>query len=143
MFLVIIDAHSKWMEVMPMKTATAFTTIEELRWVFAKFGIPEFIVSDNGLQFIATEFEQFYQKNGIRHIAAYHPASNGLAEKAVQIFKQAFKKLTSSSIQHRVSQLLLQYRVTPHTTTGVSPAELLLNYRSRTRLDCIRPSLQK
>ena len=67
MFLVIIDAHSKWMEVIPMKTATPFTTIEELRWVLAKFGISEFIVSDNGPQFIATKFEQFCQKNGIRH----------------------------------------------------------------------------
>ena len=88
-----------------MKTATAFTTSEKLRWVFAKIGIPEFIVSDNGPQFIATQLEELCQKNDIRHIriAAYHPASNGLAKKAVKIFKQDFKKLTSGSIQHSIS----------------------------------------
>ena len=47
MFLVIIDAHSKWMEVIPMKSATTLTTTQQLRMVFSRFGIPESIVSDN------------------------------------------------------------------------------------------------
>ena len=48
MFLIMIDAHSKWIEVFPMATATALTTIQRLRQLFAQFGIPESIVSDNG-----------------------------------------------------------------------------------------------
>ena len=45
MFLIVIDAHSKWIEVFPMATATAMTTIQRLTQLFAQFGIPESIVS--------------------------------------------------------------------------------------------------
>ncbi len=97
MFLVVVDAHSKWLEGIPMKTATALKTIQQLRKLFARFGIHESLVSDNGPQFIAAEFQQFCQQNGIRHVqvAPYHPASNGLAERAVQTFKQGIRKLKS------------------------------------------------
>ena len=108
MFLVIIDAHSKWMEVILMKSATTLTTTQQLRMVFSRFGIPESIVSDNGPQFSSYEFEQFCRKNGIRHIqvSPYHPASNGLAERAVQTFKQGFQKHTEGTIQDRIAWLL-------------------------------------
>ena len=83
MFLVVVDANTKWLEVILMKTATALTTVQQLRILFATFGVPESIVSDNGPQFTGTEFEEFCKKNGICHvcIAPYHPASNGLAER--------------------------------------------------------------
>ena len=88
MFLVAINAHSKWIEVLPLSVATAQTTIQQLRQLFARFGIPESIVSDNGPQFIAAEFKEFCRVNGIQHakVAPYHPSSNGLAERAVQVF---------------------------------------------------------
>jgi len=49
MILVVVDARSKWIETYPMATATASTTIQQLR-LFAKFGIPQSIVSDNSPQ---------------------------------------------------------------------------------------------
>ena len=81
--------------MLPMTTATALTTIHHLRTLFAKFGIPESLVSDNGSQFTAAEFQLFCKQNGIRHIqvAPYHPASQGLAERAVQTFKKEFRNL--------------------------------------------------
>ena len=54
--LVVVDAHSKWIEVLPMGTATSWTTIQQLRQLFARFGLPSSIVSDNGPQFVSTEF---------------------------------------------------------------------------------------
>ena len=51
MFLVLVDAYSKWMEVMPVGAATAAGTIAKLRHVFAVHGLPEKIVTDNGPQF--------------------------------------------------------------------------------------------
>ena len=73
MFLVVIDAHTKWIEF-PMNTATAFTTIQRLRQLFAQFGIPDSIV-----QFAAAEFDNFCRLNGVVHtkVAPYHPSSNG------------------------------------------------------------------
>ena len=56
MFLVVIDAHSKWIEVSPMVTATSLTTIQQLRQMFSRFGLPDIIVLDNGPQFASSEF---------------------------------------------------------------------------------------
>ena len=85
MFLIIVDAHSKWLNVYPIKTATSAATIERLRWSFATHGLPDTIVSDNGTVFTSGEFSNFLQRGGIRHIrsAPSHPATNGLAERTV------------------------------------------------------------
>ena len=79
MFLVV-DAHSKWLEVLPTSQAMSTVTIEKLRCIFATFGLPEIIVSDNGTAFTSKEFQEFTQANGIVHIktAPYHPASKQL-----------------------------------------------------------------
>lgn len=144
MFLILVDAHSKWMEVKPVSSATSAVTIEQLRSIFATHGLPEMLVSDNGSVFTSEEFKAFTKNNGIRHVtsAPYHPASNGLAERAVQTFKESMKKFSDGSISTRVSRFLFAYRNTPHTTTGSSPAELLFSRRPRTRLDLIRPSVE-
>eukprot|EP00118_Oscarella_pearsei_P023940 m.294153 g.294153 ORF g.294153 m.294153 type:complete len:243 (+) comp40742_c0_seq65:3091-3819(+) len=75
MFLVVVDAYSKWLEVTPMSGSTSFKTIRVLRELFARFGCPELLVSDNGTQFTSTEFEEFLAAAGVRHItsAPYHP----------------------------------------------------------------------
>ena len=141
MFLVLIDAHSKWIEAFCTPNATSSTVIEELRTTFARFGLPETVVTDNGTCFVSAEFEAFLEVNGIKHItsAPYHPASNGLAERAVQIVKKGLKKITSGRIRDRLAKILMPYRLTPQSTTGISPAELLLGRRPRSRLDCIKP----
>ena len=73
----IVDSFSKWFEVVPMKSTTATRTVEELRNLFAQHGLPEELVSDNGTQFIASEFKVFMSSNGVKHTkcAPYHPAS--------------------------------------------------------------------
>ncbi|CAB4018994.1 Transposon Tf2-9 poly, partial [Paramuricea clavata] len=147
MFLVVVDAHSKWPEVIPMKSTTAAKTIEVLRNLFARFGIPEQIVSDNGPQFVSEEFRSFMKSNGVKHItsAPYHPATNGLAERSVQTFKQALRSMEESSkpIQEKLAKFLITYRNTPHSTTGESPAQLMLGRPIRTRLDLVKPNLNR
>ena len=130
MFLIAVDAHSKWPEVHPMVSTTATKTVDLLRSLFAAYGLPEQVVTDNGPQFIAEEFATFMRTNGIRHIrtAPYHPSSNGQAERFVQSFKQAIKASQDSKLPlcHRLSDFLLTYRSTPHATTGAAPASLFL-----------------
>ena len=144
-FMIIVDAHSKWLEVVPMTSTTSEKTIEELWKIFAQFGLPEQLVTDNGPQFTSREFETFVKANGVKHIcsAPYHPATNGEAERFVQTFKRALKasKQETGSLQTRLSRFLVCYCSTPNVTTGVTPAELSLKRCIRTRLDLLKPSV--
>ena len=144
MFLIFIDAHSKWVEAFPTNSSTSAVVIDRLRTVFAQFGLPEIVVTDNGTCFVSDEeFEQFLQLNGVKQTtsAPYHPSSNGLAERAVQIVKKGLQKVTDGSVVTRLARILTSYRVTPQRTTGVSPAQLLLGRQPRTRLDMLRPDI--
>ena len=143
MFLLIVDSHSKWLEVHVTTNATTATTIEKLQTTFAGFGLPDVLVSDNGPAFSSDEFKVFLKQNGIQHILTppYHPASNGLAERYVQVFKDGMKKVTEGTIESRVARVLARYRVTPQSTTGTSPAELMFERKLHTKLDLLKPTL--
>ena len=144
-FLIAVDAHSKWAEVVEMSQTTTAKTITALRHMFATHGIPEQLVSDNGPQFTSTEFVEFVKANGIKHTKSspYHPATNGKAERFVRTFKEAMKTGRSGglTLAHQLDNFLLTYRTTPHSTTGVPPCELLMGRSLHTRLDLLRPNL--
>ena len=144
MLLIIVDAHSKFIECHVVSTANSANTIVKLLQTFATHGFPSQLVSDNGTQFTSEEFAQFCRGNGIQHIrsAPYHPASNGLAERAVQTVKNGLKKTVGPNLETRLYNFLMIYRLTPQTTTGESPAELLLKRRPRSRLDLAYPDVQ-
>ena len=65
MFFIVVDAHSKWPEVIVMSSTTTQHTIKSLRSIFSRFGLPEQLVSDNGPQFTSDEFAEFMRGNGI------------------------------------------------------------------------------
>ncbi|UYV63839.1 K02A2.6-like [Cordylochernes scorpioides] len=92
--LIVVDSHSKWIEAIPMRETTTRKTIEQLRRLFSSYGLPEELVSDNGPQFTGSEMKGFLEGNGIKQtlIPAYHPQSNGLAERAVRTIKTALDK---------------------------------------------------
>ena len=143
MFLVAIDAHSKWPEVVQMASTTSQKTIGALKAMFAAYGLPEQIVTDNGPQFVAEEFAVFMRSNGIKHIrsAPYHPATNGAVERFVQTLKRALRAQdgSASPLCEQLSSFLLTYRATPHATTNESPSQLFLGRQIRIRLDLLRP----
>ena len=125
-----------------MRSTTSAATIVKLREIFATHGLPETIVCDNGPNFTSAEFENFLSKNGIRHtlVSPYHPAPNGQAERAVRAFKEGVEKMEEGTMQDKLSRFLLKYRTTPHTTTGATPAELLMKRKLRTKLDLVVPN---
>ena len=144
MYFIIVDAHSKWPEVFEMPSTSAEQTVCTLRNLFASYGLPLQLVSDNGPQFVSSCFEQFMKVNGIKHIrcAPYHPSSNGLAERFVRSFKEALKTGNTSGISstQRLANFLLSYRSSPHATTGCSPSSLFLKRDLRTRMDLLKPN---
>lgn len=143
-FLVIVDAHSKWLEVFIMNNISSAETIKTLTTLFARYGLCEEIVSDNGTQFTSDEFAQFCARHGIRHIRTTpgHPQSNGQAEKYVDIVKSALKKASNDggNVVDSLQKFLFRYRSTPHSTTNATPAELFLKRQLRTVLDLLRPT---
>ncbi|KAF2890905.1 hypothetical protein ILUMI_15268 [Ignelater luminosus] len=143
MFLVITDAFSKRVEVYEVTRADSQSTIEVLREVCSRFGLPKTIVSDNGSQFTSAEFQKYCKLNGICHVTSSvnHPSSNGAAENAVKSFKLGLKKALldkgRESIKTVLTRYFFMYRNSPHCTTGLSPSSLMLGRKARTRFDLL------
>ena len=141
MWMIVVDALSKWPEVIPMAAVTTLATVDSLGHIFAQHGLPEQLVSDNGPQFTSSEFNTFLESIGTRHIrsAPFHPATNGLAERFLQTFKQAMRSNADMSAAKFLPKFLLAYRTMPHTSTNATPASCLMNQELRTRLSIVCP----
>lgn len=100
-YLVLVDAYSKWPEIVYMPSTSVSATITALRGIFSRYGLPESLVSDNGPQFRSSEFSDFLKQNGIKQVfaAPYHPPSKGTAERFVDTFKQALSKGISDGLE--------------------------------------------
>ena len=144
MFLIVVDAFSKWIEVEMMSNITSVSTVAKLRKIFAMHGLPQVIVSDNGPAFVGKEFKDFLTRNVVKHVltAPYHPASNGQVEQMVRIFKEPMKTLQFGDVETKLNRLLFNYRITPHTATGSSPAEFLFKRQLRSAFHRLRPEQQ-
>ena len=90
MILVFVESPLKWIEAHAVNSATSQATIEKFRLVFSTHGLPDVLVSDNGTPLTSEEFAAFVRSNSIKHLtrAHYHPASNGLTERAIQTLKK-------------------------------------------------------
>lgn len=147
-FLIVVDAYSKWLEVIPLSSTTSLKIIKALRSLFARYGIPEELLSDNGPQLAA---EEFTRQNEIKftRVPPYHPASNGAAERSVQTAKVALTKqvldgkASTLTLEHRQANFLILNPSTPHTVTGQSPAELFLEHQIRNCFTLLKPNLNR
>ena len=63
MFLLVLDAHSKWLEAVPMTTTTSAQTIAAMKNIFASHGLPVSLVTDNRPQFTSEEFETYMRSS--------------------------------------------------------------------------------
>ncbi len=143
--LVIMDDYSRYPEVEIVRSTAATTIIPKLDRIFATHGIPDIVKSDNGPPFSGHEFAAYADAKGFQHqkIAPLWPAANGKAEGFMRTLSKTVK---TSSIEGKnwkqdIQQFLLQYRATPHSTTGKSPAELLFGRPIKTKLPNIPPTV--
>lgn len=107
--------------------------ITHTKSTFARHGIPNVVVSDNGPCFSSRELRKFAQEFEFCHVTSspHYAKSNGQAEKGVHILKQLLKKAADSRSDPYLA--LLRYRASP-LQCGLSPAELLMNRKLRTTL---------
>lgn len=144
MFLVIVDAYSKWVECYVMNNnITTKAVITKLSDFMSRFGMPTIIVTDNGTSFASQEFANFCKLNEISHLFSpvYHAMSNGQAESFVKIIKKGINSILISGnkddFQNRLSKYLFDYRNSVNSTTETSPAQLVFGQNLRSRLDLI------
>lgn len=141
-YLVTVDYYSDFFEIDYLQGTTSRDVIYKVKAHFACHGIPDTVMSDNGPQFSSEEFKNFSKRWGFKHITSSpkHPQSNGMSESAVKTAKRLVKR---ALFPHEDAYLsLLNLRNTPTQGMTTSPAERILNRRTKTLLPTSQKLLQ-
>lgn len=141
---VVVDYYSRYVEVEIMRKTTTDRIIKSLHKMFQIHGLPIQIVTNNGPQFISAEFKDFMEQQDIeyRRVTPLWPQANGEVKRQN---RSILKRLKIAQVEKRnwrdeLSDYLTMYRTTPHSTTGVSPSEMLFKRKIRTRLPTLDTS---
>ena len=136
--LVVVDLYSRFPFVKTVTSTSAVAVIPKLDELFAEQGTPTTLITDNGPPFNGLEFKKFAQHLGFRHhrITPSWLQANGEAERVMKTLNKAIQtaNVEGTPTMRVANEFLRNYRATPHTTTGRTPAELLLKRPVRTRL---------
>ena len=136
--LVVIDAYSRFPEVEIVHSTAGRGTLQKLDRIFATHGIPTILKSDNGPPFFGEEFRAHMEENGIKHqkVTPLWPQANGEAESFMKPLTKAVRSAHAEGRDWKkeLYRFLLNYRATPHSSTAVSPAELLFNRKISMKL---------
>ena len=138
--LVIVDYFTRWVEVFPMRTTTSVDIAQILiNEVCTRFGMPTFLLSDNGPQFVSNLFQSFCETLGIKQkfTANYHPQTN-MTERVnrtlkpiMAIFAQSWPKSWDKEIQ----KVAFALRTSINETTGKTPAFMMFGRDPKLPLD--------
>ena len=136
-YILVIDYYSRYIEIASLRSTNASGVIQKLKGIFARHGIPEYLMSDNGPQFSSQEFQCFSVEYGFEHVTSSpnFPQANGEAERAVRTVKTLLNKNDDPLMA------LLIHRSTP-LENGYSPAELLMGRKLRTTVPVLPKVLQ-
>ncbi len=137
-YLVTVCHYSDWIEVDPLPNMQAPTVISCTKAQFARYGVPQICHTDNGTQFTSNEYKQFATEYSFKHTRSspYHPQGNGRAEAAVKVAKNMLKKTKD------FHAAMLNYRNTPQEGHSYSPAQRMMNHRTKTLLPTSNELLQ-
>ena len=135
---VVIDQYSKYPEV-DIVSSTSFAKLRpKLDQMFCRHGIPETMTADNGPPYPSEDMKKYAEEHGFKMtlVTPENPQSNGFAEIFVKVLCKLLHTASAEGKDPRkeLNKYLLQYRATPHPTTGKSPAEMLFGRRIRTKL---------
>ena len=140
-YLLVVDAFSGYFEIEMLENTASETVIKHIKNIFARHGIPETLLTDNGPQYSSHKFKDFAEKWDFIHNTSSprYPQSNGLAERTVQTVKNLLKKARENGKDPYLA--LLTYRDTPRGNEH-SPAQVLFGRRLRTTLPTTANALQ-
>ena len=127
-YLITVDHYSDFIEVDELPNTLASTVVAKTEAHIARYGVFDTLLTDNGPQFIATEFEGMCQRYGIQHVTSspYWPQGNGKAEASVKVIKSIMKK---SGIPN-LYEALLNHRNTSPTGHDLSPSQRCMGRRT-------------
>ena len=148
--LVLIDKRTRYPVVESVPSTDFQTNKERLKHIFATYGTPRRIESDNGPPFNSKEFNEFAEQEGFQHhrVTPLHPRANGEVERFMQTLNKT-EQIASLQGKNRlerrnaIQDMLIAYRSTPHPATGVAPYGALKGIPVRTKLDYIEPEPQR
>ncbi|CAB3997741.1 Neural cell adhesion molecule 1, partial [Paramuricea clavata] len=133
----------RFFEVVIMKSTTTQKVIEVLTPIFARYGYPFTLKSDNGAQFVLEEFEDFLTESGIQHRKSppLWPQANEEVERQNRTLLKSLKvaHVENKKWKDELNKFLLAYRTTPHSSTGVSPVFMMFGRELKTKLPELRP----
>ena len=140
--IVLIDCYSKLAFTRAVPNASTAKIIEFLNSIFSTFGHATILTSDNGPQFISTDFTSFLRRKGIIHrrSSIFNPQSNGVVER----FNKNISKLLETvelknlfHLQELLDTYLLSYNSTQHSSTDLSPCQIIFKHDIKTGLNMI------
>lgn len=142
--LTVIDYFSRYPEVFTLRSATSKNIIISLKELFARLGVPEILVSDNGTVFRSAEFEEFLTSMGIKHHLSsnYYPQANGVIERFHGTLKGRLQKIAHEhrySFEEGLRIVLRDIRSTPNDMTGETPFHRMFGREMRTRIGNMIP----
>jgi transposase InsO family protein len=124
-YLLLVDLTSNFPIIRKLSSSTAEAVIHQCKSVFAEYGIPEEVISDNGPCYDSKKFKEFSKKYSFTHTTSspHHSEGNGFAERYVGIVKDLLTKAKEENEDPYYA--LLQYRITPLSNGKPSPMEIL------------------
>ena len=128
---MLVDLYSDYFEIEKINSTTSNTIIRFCKTAFARHGVPNAVISDNGPQIASNEFKAFAKEWNFTHITSspYHSQANGKAEATVKIAKQMLMKCKSSG--EYPYKALLDLRNTPIQGMRSSPVQRLMSRRTQ------------
>lgn len=144
MLLVAVDYYSRYFEVVVLRSTTSQKLIEVIKPMFARYGVPTSMKTDNGPNLVSQEFDEFLREYGVQHVTSppLWPQANGEVERQNKTLLKILRIAHSQekSWRDELVTFLMSYRSTPHTSTGVSPFELMFRRPMRTKLPEMAPT---
>ena len=141
-YMVTVDYHSNYFELDKIPNTTSETVIDKMKGHFARHGIPDRLITDNGTQYTSSLFKSFTRDWKIKHetISPGNSQANGAAEAAVKQAKRLLKKCKASGEDLYIG--LLNLRNTPTEGLNTSPAQRLLGRRTKSLMPMAESKLR-